>query len=209
MKNLKVKKVFVPFALAGTLVVTSLTGCGKKMDCDIEDEHMHKYVSEEGFETYKEGEYEENSGMMWTEETVTPNKQLETISDFDLIRIDENIDALEVATKNDLPYIEYEYVYTYLTPIRVGKITTMVSHTAHDFTTDKEDDRLTGYIRDVNYKYQGYKIGEDKKGESVIIESDLVDDLTDIMDEYPYFKLSDYKQKVYSEKREMEKELTK
>ena len=60
MNNLKVRKIFVPIALSGTLVVTGLTGCGKKMDCDIEDEHMHKYVSEEGFETYKEGEYEVN-----------------------------------------------------------------------------------------------------------------------------------------------------
>lgn len=209
MNNLKVRKIFVPIALSGTLVVTGLTGCGKKMDCDIEDEHMHKYVSEEGFETYKEGEYEVNSDMAWTKEVTTPNKQLETMSDFDLIRIDENIEALENATKNDLPYVEYEYKYTYYVPMRVGKITVSSPRTGRRFTTDLNHERLTGYIRDVDYKYQGYKIGENKRGKIVIIESDLVDDLTDIMDEYPYFKLSDYKQKVYSKKREMGKELIK
>lgn len=209
MKNFKVRKVFVPIALSGTLVVTGLTGCGKKMDCDIEDEHMHKYVSEEGFETYKEGEYEINSDMKWTEDIVIPNKQLEAISDFDLIRADENLDALENATKNDLPYIEYEYKYTYFVPIRVGKSTIMSPRTGRNYTTDPGHSDLTGYIRDVNYKYQGYKIGENKRGKTVIIESDLVDDLTDIMREFPYFRLSDYKQKVYSEKREMEKEFIK
>lgn len=109
----------------------------------------------------------------------------------------------------DLPYVEYEYKYTYYVPMRVGKITVSSPRTGRRFTTDLNHERLTGYIRDVDYKYQGYKIGENKRGKIVIIESDLVDDLTDIMDEYPYFKLSDYKQKVYSKKREMGKELIK
>ncbi len=209
MKNLKIGKKFVPFALSGALVVTGLAGCGKKMDCDIEDVHIHKYVSEEGFESYKEGEYEKNSDMYWTEENVTLNKQLELISDFDLIRIDDNLEALENATRNDLPFIEYEYKYSYTVPMRIGKTTVLSPRTGKRFTTDSEHSRMTGYVRDVEYKYKSYKIGENKRGKCIIIESDLVDDLTDIKDEYPYFKLSDYKQKVYSEKYEQDKVLVK
>lgn len=209
MKNLKIKKIFVPFALTGSLAVAGLTSCGNIMDCEIEEEHMHKYVSDEGFETYKEGEWGKNADMYWTEEYVPYNEKLETISDFDLIKIDDNLEALENATKNDLPYLEYEYKYNYVTPLKVGKVTTMISHTAYDFTTNKDDCRLTGCVRDVSYKYKGYKIVEDKKGKKTIIESKLVDDLTDIVDEYPYFKLFDYKQKVYSEKYTLEKNLTK
>lgn len=214
MKKLNIKKNFIPIALAGTLTVTSFTGCnisrvGKIVECDIEDEHIHKYVSEEGFETYKEGEYDENNGMFRTEETTVPNENLKTLSDFDLIKIKDNLNALETATKNDLPYIEYEYKYTYYVPIRSGKVTISSPRTGRKFTTDSEHSRLTGNVRDVEYRYKGYKIGQDKKGNTIIIESDLVTNLTDIMNEYPYFKLSDYKQKVYSKKRTMQKELIK
>ena len=53
-------------------------------------------------------------------------------------------------------------------------------------------------VRDVNYKYRAYKIVTNKKGKQKLEESELVDDITTIKDEYPYFKLSDYKEKVYS-----------
>lgn len=214
MKNLNIKKSFIPLALAGTLTATSLTGCnvskvGKIVECNIEDNHIHKYVSEEGFETYKEGEYDENNGMFRTEETTVPNENLKTLSNFDLIKIADNLKALETATKNDLPYTEYEYTYTYYVPIRSGKVTISSPRTGTNFTTDSQHSNLTGKIRDVEYRYKVYKIGQDKKGNTIIIESALVTDLTDIMDEYPYFKLSDYKQKVYSKKREIQKELVK
>lgn len=209
MKNLKISKRFVTAALTGTLITTGLSGCGKKMDCDIEYEHMHKYVSEEGFETYKEGEYEKNSDMFWTEKVIASNEQLEVISDFDLIRIDENVEALEEATKNDLPYLEYEYRHTYYVSRKIGKSRIRVPHTVRRFTTDLEHGRLTGRARDVDYKYKGYKIGENKRGKTIIIESELVDDLVDIKDEYPYFKLSDYKQQVYSDTYELEKQYVK
>ncbi len=207
MKNLNIKTNFIPLALASTLTlsVISNTGCVKKMDCDIEKEHFHKYISEEGFETYMDSEYEKEEGMKWTQETISPKKELRVIDEFHLIKTEDNLEALEEATKNDLPYIEYEYKYTKVHSYKIGGKRHYRPVTKKSFTEDSEHSRLTGYIRNVNYKYRGYRIGENKKGKTIIIESELVDNLSDIKEEYPYFKLSDYKQKVYSDKYEQEK----
>lgn len=181
----------------------------RKMNCAIKKEHLHKYVSEEGFVTYKEGELLENSEMFWTPETIETNEELVLMSKFDLLKIDDNIDALETATKNDLPYKEYEYMYTSHTPVKVGKVTTMISHTHYDFTTDRTDYRVTGNARDVDYKYVGYRIGKNKEGKTALFKSKAVDDLMAIKDKYPYFKISNYKMKVYSDTYCMSNEKTK
>lgn len=202
MKNLEIKNAFLPIALGSTIILSTITntGCIKKMDCSIEEEHYHKYVSEEGFETYFDSEYEKKKGLFWTEETVSPRKELEVMDQFALIKTEDNLEALEDATKEDLPYTEYEYKYTKWKKRKIGDHTYRYPITKYDFTEDKEHSRLTGYVRDVEYKYQGYRVGESKRGKSIIIESELVDDLADIKEEYPYFKRSDYKQKVYSKK---------
>lgn len=119
---------------------------------------------------------------------------------FTLIKTEDNLKALEEATKEDLPYTEYEYKYIKWQSRKIGDSTYRYPVTKYDFTDDKEHSNLTGYIRDVEYKYQGYRVGESKRGKGAIIESELVDNLNDIKEEYPYFKRSDYKQKVYSKK---------
>lgn len=205
IKKLKIRKQILPFALAGTITLTTLSGCNKKMDCDIDYHHMHKYISEEGFETYKDSEYETNCDMNWTKEITKPNKEQKEMAKFDLLKIEDNKKALEKDTKNDLPYVVYEYKHRYSTPIRVGKITTYAWHTSYKLTTDANHSNLTGYVRDVSFKYRGYKIGKDEDGNLCIFSSGLVDNLLDIKEEYPYFKISDYKEKLYSKKQEKPK----
>lgn len=205
IKNLRVHKRILSFAIAETITLTGLSGCTKKMDCDIEYDHMHKYVSEDGFETYKDSEYEYDSKMHWTHETVKANTEQKQMDQFDLLKIEDNKIALEKATKNDLPYIEYEYRYTKRRFIRVRRHTRVIHYHRKDFTKDSNHQDLTGYVRDVTYQYIGYKIGKDEEGSLQIFSSGLVDNLFDIKDEYPYFKINDYKQKVYSEKYEKAK----
>jgi len=207
MKNITIKANFIPLALASTLTLStfSITGCVKKMDCDIKDEHLHKYISEEGFETYIDSEYEIKNNMSWTKEIASPNKELKVMDEFHLIKIEDNLEALEGSMKTDLPYIEYEYKFTTYRSQKIGKTTIRYPVSHYRYTEDPEDSRLTGYIRDVDYKYKGYRIGESKKGKTILIESELVDDLSNIKTEYPYFKLEDYKQKVYSEQYKKEK----
>ena len=90
------------------------------MDCDIETEHAHKYVSEEGYFMYKDSEYETKDDMTWTDETIALNSEIETLDKFDLLKIDDNIEALEQEMSKDLPYIEYQYSYSYTTYIKSG-----------------------------------------------------------------------------------------
>lgn len=200
IKNLSIRKRIFPFAIAGTITLTSLSGCNKKMDCDIDYDHMHKYVSEEGFITFKDSEYEKDCGMYWTDEVVTANEEQERMDLFDLLKIEDNQNSLEEATKNDFPYIEYEYKYTTRSIIRIGKHTRVIHHHKKAFTKDSNHSNLTGYVREVTYQYMGYKIKKDEDGNLQVFSSGLVDNLFDIKDEYPYFKLDDYKQKIYSKK---------
>ena len=44
MKNMNIRKGAFTAALATTISLMSLTGCTKKMDCDIEAEHAHIYI---------------------------------------------------------------------------------------------------------------------------------------------------------------------
>lgn len=205
IKNLKAYKRTLSFLIAGTITLTGLSGCTKKMDCDIEYDHMHKYVSEDGLETYKDSEYEYDNKMHWTNEIIKANKEQKQMDQFDLLKIEDNKIVLEKVTKSDLPYIEYEYKYTKRRFIRVRKHTRVIHSHRKDFTKDPNHQNLTGYVRDVIYQYMGYKIGKDGEGNLQIFSSGLVDNLFDVKDEYPYFKINDYKQKVYSEKYEMAK----
>ena len=171
MKNFKLtKRIASIYLLSTTITLSSLSGCVKKMDCDIQYDHAHKYVSDEGFYMYKDSEYETKDGMSWTNNITYLNNEIETLDKFDLLKIDDNIEALE-----------------------------------EDTSTDKNHSGLTSKVRDVNYKYRAYKIVTTKKGKQKIEESELVDDITTIKDEYPYFKLSDYKEKVYSKQYELGK----
>lgn len=202
MRNLKIYKSAIPIVLGASL---ALTGCNKKMDCQVEGEHAHKYVTESGFETYRNSEYEHLGNLTWTDTTTENTDEINALTNFNLIRIDENEKIIEENTKNDLPYMEYEYKYHYTTPVRIGKVWTHISHTGYRFTTDKTHNNLTGNVRDVTYKYQAYKLVVNDKGKIEKVASELADDLNDIKDKYPYISLDDYKQKVYSEKRKLEK----
>ena len=206
MKNFKLtKRIASIYLLSTTITLSSLSGCVKKMDCDIQYDHAHKYVSDEGFYMYKDSEYETKDGMSWTNNITYLNNEIETLDKFDLLKIDDNIEALEEDISKDTPYIEYQYRYTYYKRTQIGKTHVTTTRTSYRYTTDKNHSGLTGKVRDVNYKYRAYKIVTSKKGKQKIEESELVDDITTIKDEYPYFKLSDYKEKIYSKQYELGK----
>ena len=49
---------------------------------------------------------------------------------------------------------------------------------------------MTGETRECHYVYVAYKIEKDEDGKYVLIPSADVDDLRDVMEEYPYIKKS-------------------
>ena len=189
MININLKKVITLIG-AGVVLLSAgkmITHFTKKSDCNINEYHLHKY--QKGCITrYIADEHMNKNGYKWTNEIKYVDEEDKELYEFEkknnLIRIDDNIEYLNEENKKNKDYIEYEYRYTSYTP--VGK--TVVARTRYNWTTDANDSRLTGKKRLCHYLYKGYKIERNDNGKYVLVESDYVDDILSIKDEYPYFK---------------------
>lgn len=191
--------------LSGLFILSfpSIAGCNKKINCDIETKHAHKYISAEDFTTYRISEYETESKLFRQNEYLEITDEIQLMDQFNLLKIEDNIDSIIEDTSKDIPYVEYEYSHVISNSSR--KILTTISYTECDFTSDPTHSNLTGNIRDVDYQYKAYKLTTKENGNFSLQESELVDDLLSIKNEYPYFKLDDYKVKVYSESYKLNK----
>lgn len=196
MKNTKLKKLYLLRAeallLATLCSTTLLTGCSKKADCNIKDNHTHVYVNEEGYVRDINSEKLRVDGYDRTENyDLYDNQELvDFITKKDLLRIDDNIDLINQVQNNNHDYIEYRYAYTTLMPIihHSGKVTytTFIPITHHSWTSDANHSRLTGETRICHHVYVGYKIERNEKGKYILLQSEEVDDINTIKDEYPY-----------------------
>lgn len=190
----------LPIVLASTVMLTGLTGCGKKAECDVKGDHAHLYTNEQNFVRYIDKEYLSYEGYDRQDDYIRLNKEEAELRKLEdkkgLLRIDENIDAIIDVQEQNHDYIEYRYAYTYLMPIphytHIGKTTTMyftyIPTTHHSWTTDPEHSRLTGEQRRCHYVYQAYNIVKDEKGKDVLVPSEYVDDIFDLNGEYTYIK---------------------
>ncbi len=206
MKNLKlnlekmIKVRGLPLVLAATVMATGLTGCGKKAECDINGSHAHLYTNEENFIRYIDKEYLSYEGYERQEDYITLTKEEEELRKFEdkknLLRIDENIEAIEEYQEQNTDYIEYRYAYTYLMPIphyvSTGKTTsvyfTYIPTTHYSWTSNPDHSRLTGEQRRCHHVYQAYNVVIDEKGNYVLVPSEYVDNIFDLNGEYTYIK---------------------
>ena len=190
-------KKFLSLSGAVLVLMTSMTACGKKADCNVSGSHAHLYKNEKGYVRYIDKEYLTYEGYSRNEEYIDIEGQ-EDLYKFldkkDLMRIDDNLDLLLAVQGTNKDYTEYRYRYTYMQPIphtmRVGKTTTTyftyIPHTRYSWTSDPNHSRLTGETRLCHHQYVAYKIEKNEKGKYVLIPSPQVDDITTVMDEYPY-----------------------
>ncbi len=211
MKNLKLnlKKLLslkgVALVLVLTTATTSLAGCSKKSDCSIDINHAHKYVNDDGYIRYIDKEYISYEGYTWTDDYIKLSESERDLYKFfdkkNLLRIDDNLDVILSQQEKNCDYVEYRYSYTYMMPIphtmRSGKSTityfTYIPTTHHSWTADANHSNLTGEQRVCHYVYTAYKVEKDENGDYVLIPSEEVDDITTVMDEYPYIKEDYYK----------------
>lgn len=198
MSNLKLNKRMLALFLTATMIPSTLTACGKKAECDIAGNHAHKYVNEHGYVRYVNKEYLSYEGYDRSDEYIDIEGQVDLynfIVKKDLHRIEDNLDVILESQENNQDYIEYRYKYIYYQPIphytKVGKVTsvyyTYIPQPRYSWTTDTSR-MLTGETRICHYVYEAYKVEKDEKGKYVIIPSPQVEDLTTVMDEYPYIK---------------------
>lgn len=206
MKNMKlnlekmIKLRGLPIVLAATVMATGLTGCGKKAECNVNGDHAHLYTNEQNFIRYIDKEYLSYEGYERQDDYIALSKEEAELREFedkkDLLRIDENIDAISAVQEQNHDYIEYRYAYTYLMPIphyiRTGKTSTMyftyIPTTHHSWTTDPNHSRLTGEQRRCHHVYQAYNVVKDENGKYVLVPSECVDDIFDLNGEYTYIK---------------------
>lgn len=185
----------VALSLALLLTGTMASGCTKKMDCKVGTDHAHEYVSDDGFISYRNSENAVIGDSNWTNQYVPATDEINEMGKFGLFKIADNMEPLYEEIEGQVPYTEYEYKYSSF--MMVGKVPITTTHKR--WTSDSEHSRLTGQMRDASYKYYGYRIGTDKKGNRILIKSEEVDDIFSIASEYSYFKPSDYHTTVYTE----------
>jgi hypothetical protein len=194
MKKIKNLKVYA----AGLLLIATLAttaGCAKTMDCGIELDHAHKYEDAYGMVTYRNSEKEYIKDFYWSNDIVPLTDEINIMTKYNLVRIDENISAIDNLLTEQNTYQQYQYKYTYYT--RVGKVT--VSNIGRRWTTNENHGRLTGKIRDVSYSYCSYGTYIDEKGKVQLEKSEYSDDIYENAAEYPYMKIDDYYQLVYGD----------
>ena len=198
MSNLKLNKRMLVLFLTATMIPSTLTACGKKAECSLDYSHAHLYTNDKGYIAYYTGEYLEHNNLYRNEENIDITGQEDLykfISKNNLFRIEDNLEWIVETQKNNKDYTEYRYKYLFMQPIphtvRSGKTTityfTYIPIYHHSWTTDTSR-MLTGETRVCHYVYEAYKIEKDEKGKYVIIPSPKVEDLTTVMDDYPYIK---------------------
>ena len=209
-KGIKVRDV----TLGGMLMISILlfSGCSKNVPCDVKDHHAHYYVNEEGFDRFVVGEKDHVGGLKRTDEFIIIDKESEKLIDFenknDLYRIAYNQEKIdEIVSSQSDNYIEYRYKYRWLQliPVKVGDFTyfNQIWHTAYSWTTDPDHSGLTGEERIVTRVYYGYKVVEDEKGNLQLVQSDMVDNLNELSDDFIYIKPGFYKT-VYVDNKDIE-----
>jgi hypothetical protein len=173
-----------------------LTGCGKQEDCDIKAKHVHKFIqdTEKGRIVTLIDSHESNyHNFHWT------NGYVEIKDDYDnfyktkdtLFRGDENWDYLYNLMSDNKDYIEYHYDYhkrRVVTTSSAQTLTYPVQQRHAGWTTDSTHEGLDGKVKLHHYQYNKYQIYY-KDGKYRKKKSPLVDDIRDIINEYPYFSI--------------------
>lgn len=210
--NLNLRKMVklrgISLALVATTLAVALTGCGKKADCNVAGKHAHLYTDKNGYVRYIDKEYLEYEGFSRSDEYVAYADEEKDFYKFldkrNLTKIEDNLDVIKAQQEQNQDYLEYRYSYIFLHPIphhvRTGKTSytyfTYIPLTHHSWTRDANHSRLTGEQRLCHYVYTAYKIEKDEHGKYVLIPSDSVDDITTVMDEYPYIICGKYSKVV-------------
>ncbi len=182
VRKLEVKKGIL-LALAASLVLAA-TGCSKKSDCQEKEYHLHKY--EKGnivrFLPREELDYQ---GYHWTEKVYFTDPDFYEYADKNrLLEIGANKDYIAGVQNSQKDY--YEYEYTFMTIMPMGKILMPIPVT--DWTTDPNYGGLTGNVRLCHPMHYAYKVEKDEKGKRRLVKSPLVEDILEIEDEYPMFR---------------------
>lgn len=203
--NEMLSKKIVPYALVAAM---AFSACGKKSECEIPTRHVHKYTKQVTdditIEKYLDNEHLNSFGYHWNKDyieiTKDDEKLYKTIKG--LFTGVDNWDYLynEMSTHHD--YLEFYYYYTtietYTTTDSKGHTTVHTRTVSHSgWTKDPDYSHNTGKTRLYHHRYYGYRVIY-KNGKFKLDRSTAVDDVRDVIEEYPYFS-EDCVTEVYKE----------
>ena len=194
MRKFKLQRV-VPYLLISSML---LTGCGKKSECDLPTRHVHLYTKDINnditISRYLDSEYEEMGSYTWNEDyfeiTKTDEQLYNLLNSKDLFNAYDNWDYLYYEMSHNHDYLEFYYSYytteTYTETDDEGNEVTYTEEVHHTgWTEDPTYWHNTGDTRLNHHRYFGYRVIY-KNGKFELERSRLVDDVREIMDDYPY-----------------------
>ncbi len=186
----------IPLTLAASIL---LSGCGEQAECEIPTRHIHKYTKQVTdditIEKYVDSEDLSLFGYKWNDEYIEINKVDEEL--FKVLKKKGLFDGEtnwrylynEMATHHDylMFYYEYTTTETYTTTDSDGNTSVHTRTVTHTGWTDNPNDiNNTGKTRLYHHKYYGYRIIYEN-GKFKAEKSPIVDDIREVIEEYPYF----------------------
>ena len=196
MKDIKVKKI-MPRVVALLFIPFILVGCSKKSDCDVKARHVHLYKKNARnavIQTYLNSEdMRTYDGYNWNKEYIEV-----TTEDLEFYKTKEklfdgalNWDYLYNIMKSQKDYLEFYYYYTedyYVscTDEDGNECGYWATDTHQGWTQNPNYRGVTGKVRVVHSRFFGYRIVK-KDGKYVLEKSKSVDDIRDVIQNYPYF----------------------
>ncbi len=195
MARFKLQRI-VPYMLISSML---LTGCGKKSDCNLPFRHVHLYTKDINqnisLSTYYDDEHLERSGYNWTEDYMEINKSDEkfykALNKKDLFNGVDNWDYLYALMAGHHDYLQFYYEYqtieVYTETDSKGNTTLHTRTVTHSgWHSNPKDSDNTGKTRLCHHRYYGYRINY-INGKYEVEKSPLVDDVRQIINDYPYF----------------------
>ena len=175
-----------------------LSGCAEKANCLLPFKHVHKYVKEDengnSIVRYIESEKKDDDGYQRLDEYIEISKEDEEIYELldkkNLFIGKENWDYLYNLMASNQDYLEYYYVMDNI-QIYDGKdvygrtIKKKMKHHYEGWHTVPDIIYNTGDVRVCHHKYFGYAI-ERKNGKLELVKSPLVDDIREIISDFPF-----------------------
>ena len=191
MAKLSLKRT-LPFILAIAIPFT-MSGCSKRSDCEVPSRHLHLYINEKGISKYVDCENEYYYDYKWYPDYIEITKDDEAFYNAyqGLFNGEENWNYLYKQMKSHKDFLEYYYEYTtietYTTTDDKGNTHTHTRTVHHSgWHDDQKSSNNTGKVRLGHHKYYGYNIVY-KNGKYQRVKSSLVDDIRDIIEDYPYY----------------------
>lgn len=172
--------------LLGAATVFTTSACASEVECNIDKTHSHTYVTEDGYERQikSEMEYVKDFNRIDDYNYITEEEiqKLRKTYEYNLIRIDDNLDKLLELELTLYDYKQYEYKYTTRSPRIIGSMITYSTVTHRAYANDKEHYNLTGNERIVTHKFIGYKIIQDEKGIFDVVQSEPMGSIEELVD---------------------------